>query len=187
MLDMLEDPSVYPVSDDSKLLLKAVVASKGKVLDMCAGSGIIGLNAAKFADEVTLVDINDHALNLIKLNASKNNIKNIKVIKSDLFKEIGEKRFDVIFMNPPYLPGDPSTSDSLDIATLGGKEGSELTERFGLEAPSHLEPSGRIFIVLSTKSNLDRIYGAIRRAGLSYTVIDSDSFFFEKLILIELH
>lgn len=185
MIGVSEDPRVYPVSEDSMLLLKAVEASGGKVLDMCAGTGVVGLNAAKFADEVTLVDINEYALNLINLNASKNNIDNIRVIKSDLFSELENEKFDVIFMNPPYLPGNASTSDYLDIATIGGKEGHEFTERFVLEAKKHLEPGGRIFMVLSTKYNTEKVYKAMRSVGLSYRVIDSESFFFEKLILIE--
>lgn len=84
------------------------------VLDMCSGSGIIGISlASRFNVSVDMVDISNSANNV----ASKNNIlhkTNCNIIKSDLFNDLSIKKYDVIISNPPYIK-DEST---VDKATL---------------------------------------------------------------------
>ncbi|MEM3190988.1 MAG: methyltransferase [Candidatus Parvarchaeota archaeon] len=187
MINLVERAGVYPVSDDSLLLLKAIDASHGDVLDMCAGTGVVGLNAAKFADFVTLVDVSERALEAIKDSAEKNGIRNVRVVKSDLFSGLDGEMFDVIFMNPPYLPGKASKGDDLDTATVGGEKGYELTKRFILDAPKHLKPGGRIFIILSTRYDVNEVYAAINEVGFEYKILDASDFFFEKIMLLEMY
>ena len=79
MIKIEESEDVYPISDDSLLLLEATRYSRGSVLDMFAGTGVIGLNAAKTAKSVVLTDISDAAIKLIKKNIKKNGIKNVSV------------------------------------------------------------------------------------------------------------
>ena len=58
MVYIKEFKDVYPPAEDSFLLLNAVKYAHGEVLDMFAGSGIIGLNATNKAKKVTFADIN---------------------------------------------------------------------------------------------------------------------------------
>ena len=186
MVNIKEFNGVYPPAEDSFLLLNAVKYAHGNVLDMCAGSGIIGLNAAKVAKEVTLVDINPKAIKAIKYNARKNGIKNIKCIKSNLFSFLDKQKFDVIYSNPPYLPK-KTEKGWADYALSGGIEGSETTLRIINSIKEHLKPGGTAFIILSTVYDIDKVYKEIKRLKLSFERLYSVNFFFEELILIKIY
>ncbi len=76
------------------------------ILDMCAGSGCIGLLLARELTQahVYAVDISETALTLAKKNAECNNIKNITFIQSNLFNALDKAiHFDFIVSNPPYI------------------------------------------------------------------------------------
>lgn len=73
-------------------------------LDMCCGSGVIGLSIKKAINKInmTSADISEEAINILKLNAQKLDVL-IDPIKSDMFSQINGK-YDIITANPPYLP-----------------------------------------------------------------------------------
>lgn len=76
------------------------------LLDMCTGSGAIGLWLSKALPNahVYAVDIAESALQLAKHNAQTNNISNITFIQSDLFDALPQDiKFDLIVSNPPYI------------------------------------------------------------------------------------
>ena len=76
-----------------------------KVLDICCGSGCIGLSIKrKTGCKLTLSDVSGEALEVTEINSLKlfPKNRNIKFIKSDLFENIQEK-YDLITANPPYL------------------------------------------------------------------------------------
>lgn len=77
-----------------------------KVLDLCAGTGCIGLAIKRHVPfcDVTLVDINQKAIDNIKTNATNLNLK-VKTICADYLKFIKQDSaiFDVVVCNPPYL------------------------------------------------------------------------------------
>ena len=79
-----------------------------KVLDLCCGSGAIGIAIAKNTSAcVTSADISKHAIKITLKNAKNNNV-NIQVIKSDMLSKIWGN-FDYIVCNPPYIAhGDPA-------------------------------------------------------------------------------
>lgn len=187
MIEIDTDENVYPPSDDSLLLLKAVDRSHGDVLDMCAGTGIIGLNAALSANKVTLVDINENALKLIEHNSKMNNVKNIEIIKSNLFEGLNDKKFDVIYVNPPYLPGHVNNSDFMDIATIGGEKGNEIIIKLIEQIKDHMKENGEAFMVISSASNTDEIFEKIRQENLNYEIVMTKQFFFEELELIRIY
>ncbi len=187
MIKILDNDLVYKPSEDSYLLLKAVKYARGEVLDMCAGNGIVGLTAAKKSRKVTLVDVNKNALALIIKNAETNDIKNYEVVHSDLFGNLRKRRFDVIYMNPPYLPGKVKKNDYLDVATLGGNNGYEFTIKAIKRLKAHLNEGGHAFIILSTSYDVDKVYKLLESINFKFVVIDAKKFFFEELILIEIY
>ena len=77
---------------------------KVKVLDLCTGSGCIGISVKKLCQntKVTLADISEGALAVAKKNAENLNA-NVTLIRGNLFENI-EGRFDYILSNPPYIP-----------------------------------------------------------------------------------
>jgi release factor glutamine methyltransferase len=187
MIKIKSAANVYPPSEDSYLLLKAVKYAHGEVLDMFAGSGIIGISAAPLACKVTFVDISAAALALVRLNAKINGIKNYEVLRSNLFTGLNGHFFDTIYMNPPYLPGIHKGIDYLDIATIGGHEGYEITLRAIDGLRSHLKPGGEAFLILSTAYDLDKVYKRLMSLNFKFKVLDTKRFFFEELILLRIY
>ena len=75
-----------------------------RVLDLCTGSGCIGISVKLFCPEteVILSDLSPDALSVAGENARRLNAP-VEIIHGDLFENIGGK-FDVILSNPPYIP-----------------------------------------------------------------------------------
>ena len=76
------------------------------ILDLCTGSGCIALLCAQSFPAATVwaLDIADTALQLAKKNAERNNITNVRFLKSDLFNQLNKDiLFDIIISNPPYI------------------------------------------------------------------------------------
>ncbi|MCL5101568.1 MAG: methyltransferase [Candidatus Parvarchaeota archaeon] len=187
MIKTEDAAGVYPPSEDSFLLLEAVRYAKGDVLDLFAGSGIVGLSAAKKADNVVLADINENAIKSINRNAELNRITNYKAVKSNFFSKLGGRRFDVIYMNPPYLPGARREGDELDAATLGGENGYEITISAINELKRHLKPDGVAFLILSDVYEVSKVYKALESINFKFKVVDTKKFFFEELILVRIY
>ena len=93
----------------SRLLAETFVMSEteGDVLDVGCGYGPIGLSiAASFPERnVHMIDVNERALNLAKLNAERNNIKNVTIYPSDALSAVTEDGFAAILTNPPIRAG----------------------------------------------------------------------------------
>ena len=80
---------------------------KRRVLDLCCGSGCIGISFSKLRhgrDLVELADISDAAIALTKKNRERLQA-DCMVIQTDLFAQIEEK-YDMIISNPPYIRTD---------------------------------------------------------------------------------
>lgn len=130
---------------------------KPSVLDICCGSGCVGLSVLRVVDcEMTLSDISDDALDVAKINAKKlfPEKNDVKIINSDLFKNIEEK-YDVITANPPYLSQNdmkefvkgPLTFEPVS-ALFGGFTGIEVTEKIIEQAAEYLSCNGVLIIEL---------------------------------------
>jgi release factor glutamine methyltransferase len=88
------------------LLLKNTSISKFCVLDLCCGSGCIGLALAKeFSKSDAIgIDISEAAIQLSNENKIHNHLSNIKFVQSNLFKNLHKNfKCDLIVSNPPYL------------------------------------------------------------------------------------
>ena len=146
---------IYQPREDSYLLQKHLKDyCKGNVLEIGTGSGILALEAAKYAN-VLAVDINPEAVKFVQKNVKQQNLKNVKVIESDLFSKVTGK-FDLVIFNPPYLP-DPEKDYARDIALDGGKKGYELIERFLDNVNSYLVENGKILLLFSSLSKKKKV------------------------------
>lgn len=177
---------VYEPAEDSYLLLCAAPRARGRVLDLCSGSGIIGLRAAPYATEVLLVDINPRAVDHIRNEILARGLKNCRAEVSDLYANVGEGKFECIFANPPYLPCECRGGECRELHSCGGEKGYELTLRIIEGLGSRLEEGGRAFIITSTAYDVGVVHDAITKAGMSFRKIGSERFFFEELGLLEI-
>lgn len=153
---------LIPRPETEFLVLKAIehlkkTEKKCDVLDICCGSGCVGLSILRVMDcNLTLSDISEDALDVSRINAEKlfPEGKDIRFIKSDLFSSISEK-FDVITANPPYL----SKSDMEKYVTgamafepaaafYGGESGIEKTIEIIDASFDFLKPQGILILEL---------------------------------------
>lgn len=120
---------LVPRQDTECLVEEALKSSEGKsVLDLCTGSGCIGVSLAVLGKcrSVTLADISAEALEVAVRNAEHNGAA-VTVVHSDLFHNI-RGRYDIIVSNPPYIPtGEipnlmPEVRDHEPRAALDGEE-----------------------------------------------------------------
>jgi len=175
-LEIDVSPDVYNPSDDSYLLLKVVeVSPDGSFLEVGTGTGLVAVHAAKLGAKVTAVDINPHAVDCAKRNAARNNVR-LEVVHGDLFDKIPGS-FDVIAFNPPYLPGEPTSTTWIEKAWSGGDEGSEVAVRFLRDAWRHLNPGGRIYIILSSVGGLMSVLKAAKERYSAEMLIEQRMFF----------
>lgn len=123
-----------------------------KVLDLCAGSGCIGLAIKKNMNcLVTLSDISDKALEECRRNAELNNLC-VDIVKSNLFDGV-EDTFDIIISNPPYIPTNDIAlleREVIDydphISLDGGEDGLDFYRKIVEESPSYLNENGVIYL-----------------------------------------
>jgi|tagenome__1003787_1003787.scaffolds.fasta_scaffold20904431_2 release factor glutamine methyltransferase len=173
-LRLLTPRSVFAPRSDAGMLLDAAAGHvHGDVLDLCCGSGVIGLSVAPAAKHVTAVDASRVAVAATRLNALVNR-RRVRALRGDLFGPVAGARFDVILSNPPYLPvpGDaprPVGSHAWD----GGPDGRALLDRICRKVAAHLRLGGRLFVVHSSLCGVDRTVELLRQSGLEAAVVAS--------------
>ena len=135
---------------------------KVRVLDLCAGSGCVGVAVAKHCPEVavTFAEIDPYHLPTIQKNLEENipdlsiRMDTLKVLESDLFQNlaVGDGGFDFILTNPPYIDPaiDRAESSVKDhephLALYGGQGGVEVVDRIIAAAPDYLTEGGQLWI-----------------------------------------
>jgi 16S rRNA (guanine(966)-N(2))-methyltransferase RsmD len=113
--------NVRPTTDRVKESLFNILQFEIKnkfFLDLFGGTGQIGIEAAsREAKKVVIVDNNINAVNTIKKNISKIKNNNISVVRSssDLFLKNNTDKFDIAFLDPPYLDAELLCSSLLNI------------------------------------------------------------------------
>lgn len=122
-----------------------------RVLDLCTGSGCIGIACAEVFDEaeVDLADISNKALAVARRNVQRHVLGNrVRVIKSDLFSSLDHESYDLIVSNPPYVPEGEwrrlaeEFKHEPKLALAAGDDGMDIVERILSEAARHLNPNG---------------------------------------------
>lgn len=128
------------------------------VLDLCCGSGYIGLSIKQKTNaNVTLSDFDQEAILQTRENAKLNNL-NVTVIKSNLFKKIKQK-FDVIVANPPYIPKQTKLDKSVlnyepHHALYGGKDGNKFYRQIIKKVPKFLKKNGILIFEISPENRI---------------------------------
>src|SRR3989344_9287758 len=177
--------NVYEPREDSYLLQKEVKKyAHGDVLDMGTGSGIQAITASesKKVKSVLAVDLNRHAVKYVSDLVKKEGLKKIKVLHSDLFSNIQNKKFDTIIFNPPYLPEDErEPSDEMKRAISGGRHGWEVLSTFIDHAVSRLNNNGNILIVFSSLTNKEKVEEIVSSHLLDFKKLSQQNVGFETL------
>ncbi|MBW7452683.1 class I SAM-dependent methyltransferase [Paenibacillus sepulcri] len=155
-LKFVTDAGVFSkgaVDYGSRVLIEALeLARNARVLDVGCGYGPIGLSAARLADQghVTMIDVNERAVQLAAENAKLNALTNVTVLQSDLFGAVSGQIFDTIITNPPI------------------RAGKTVVHRIFEEGAQLLEPGGAMWVVIQKKQGapsaelkLESIFGNV--------------------------
>ena len=125
------------------------------VLDLCCGSGAVGISMAKICDNihVTGTDISGAAIAVAEANAKSLRVK-ADYLQGDLFaaldaKKPEDRKFDMIVSNPPYIRTNMIAVLQDEIknyepreALDGGRDGLDFYRRIVAEAPTYLKKDG---------------------------------------------
>lgn len=142
-------------------IVRAYKGKKPSVLDLCSGSGCIGIAIAKELNtQVTLSDISKKA-NKVATNNAKLNGVNVNIIRSDLFDNIPTK-FDIIISNPPYIKRKDLKSLEIEVRDFdprisldGGDDGLDFYREIIDKAPSYLNDGGMLYLEIGIDQSKD--------------------------------
>ncbi len=157
-----------------------------------ANKRILGILAAKMAEDVKVVavDINPYAIRCARRNAELNGtLSKMDFILLDLFNSIRPREsFDLIIFNAITCLQEPDEGRTLvELSWIGGLSGREIIDRFIDEASNYLKEGGKILLVRSSLSDVDKTLRAFESKGLRAEVIAERKFKFEgqkKLMMI---
>lgn len=155
-LSFYVDSNVLIPQPDTEILVEEVLDilkkdsdKKKLVLDLCTGSGAIGISIAKYSEgSVMMSDISKKALEIAKKNAERNEVADkCNFILSDMFESIDEK-FDIIVSNPPYIKKevistlDKEVQNEPHLALDGGEDGLDFYKIIAENAYKYLNKDG---------------------------------------------
>ena len=171
---------LIPRSDTEVLAQQAIDYLKdypgARVLDLCTGSGCVGLAiASRLADcRVVLADCSEEALRIARTNARLNHLQSrTAVLQADALAPPTAKfdAFQCIVSNPPYIPTgaladlDPSVRDyEPHLALDGGADGLDFYRAIAARWKEALLPGGRLLLELGI-GEADAVMRLLRTEG----------------------
>jgi len=166
-----------------------------KVLDLCTGSGCIGIACAYAFEQahVVLSDISVDALAVAAVNIEQHEVGNrVRALQSDLFDGLSGQRFDLIVSNPPYV-------DAVDLADMpdeyqhepelalaSGDDGLDFTRRLLIEAEQYLTEEGVLVVEVGNSwVALERAFAKVPFVWLEFAEGDPGVFVLSRNQLLE--
>lgn len=176
-LDFYVDENVLIPQPDTEILVEKAIEEAKKIenveiLDMCTGSGCIGISIAKNIEnaKVTLVDIGENVIEIAKKNALRNKVESqLTFIQSNMFEKV-EKKFDIIVSNPPYIKTDvipkldKQVQNEPHIALDGGKDGLKFYKIIIEEAKKYLKENGKLILEIGYDQK-EEVENLIKQSG----------------------
>jgi ribosomal protein L3 glutamine methyltransferase len=156
------------------------------VLDMCTGSGCLAILAAHVFPNaaVDAVDLSADALAVAERNIADYQLQaRVQRIESNLFAKLGDKKYDIIISNPPYVDAESVAALPAEylhepkLALGSGKDGLDATREIIKHAAAHLNPGG--ILVVEIGHNRDVLEAAYPELSFNWlTVAAGDEFVF---------
>lgn len=191
---LIPRPETELMAEHAIKLLGARGRGQLKILDLCSGSGCLALAiAVKFRDALVYgVDISEKAIRYARMNAERNNIRNVFFYCGDLFSTVKKlKSFDLIISNPPYIRSDdikelqPEIRDWEPLSALdGGIDGLDYYRDIVPFARHILNDTGILMLELGDGS-AQSLKEMFEHSGYSGIAILKDYSGKERIILSE--
>ncbi len=160
-INFLIDPGVLIPRPETELLVETALTYMADreyrtVLDLCCGSGVIGLSIASMERNafISFTDNSKRAVHLtIKNSESLGLTPRVRFYTGDLFSRVpASERFDLIVSNPPYVPHARMRHLQKEVlyepvtAIDGGRKGMEVIKRIIQQAGKFLNQNGMLII-----------------------------------------
>ena len=169
----VDERVIVPRSFIAELLLRHPREGGGPtgaqaILDLCTGSGCLAILAALAhpGAKVDAADLSGDALAVAKRNVADYKLgRRVRLVKSDLFSNLGTRKYDLIISNPPYvkaasmrrLPDEFRKEPEMALAS--GPDGLEHTRRILAGAKAHLNPGGNLVVEIGhNRAALEKAY-----------------------------
>ena len=132
-----------------------LLETPNRILDLCCGSGCIGIAAALFNEsaKAVLTDISADAMGVAEKNIQRYGLESrVSAIQSDLFENVSSEPFDLILCNPPYVDAKDLSEMPREyhhepaIALESGEDGLDLTRRILGLASQYLSDTGALVL-----------------------------------------
>lgn len=155
-----------------------LVQTPARILDLCTGSGCIGIACAYEFEkaEVVLADLSFEALEVANRNIEQHGLEDrVYTVQSDGFDGLPGQRFDLIVCNPPYvdaedfadMPDEFHHEPELGLAC--GEDGLDLVRRLLAEAADHLTDSGTLIVeVGNSQVHVEALYPEVDFTWLEF-------------------
>jgi release factor glutamine methyltransferase len=107
-----------------------------------------------------------------RVNGRLNGVR-VRALGGSLFEPVGDRRFDVIAANPPYVPAERDALPRRGRARAwdAGRDGRAILDRLLDEAPAHLEPGGVVLVTHSSVVGRDATLRRLADGGLQADVV----------------
>lgn len=125
------------------------------VLDLCTGSGCIGIACAMAFPEshVDAADLSADALEVAALNVDRYNLSHqVQIVESDLFAQLPRKQYDIIVSNPPYVDASEMASLAAEyehepvLGLAAGQDGLDVVRQLLADASDYLSDHGILVV-----------------------------------------
>ena len=145
----------------SKLLVETYIehGKKGRILDVGAGLGVLGIMISKFNDcDADMLEINKRAVGLCKKIIIDNGVSKCRVFESNIYEK-ADGIYDVVISNPPIRAGKVVVFEILE------------------KAEEHLVDNGELWVVIRKKQGSDSAKKKMIEVYGNCTVVNKDKGF----------
>lgn len=160
---IIQDPSEYCFTSDATKLGNFVKCKKSdKVVDLCSGSGIVGIVVyMNNGCNITFVELQEHLADMCTRTIAMNGFEGMNVINDRLqgiHKSIGQEKYDVVVCNPPYFKKDDASiiNEKESIAICRHQITVSIEEIVG-EASKLLRYGGSLYMVNKESELVDLV------------------------------
>jgi len=162
-----------------------------RVLDLCCGSGCLGIATALAfpGSQVDLVDISPDALDVAGINVRKHELgDSVSCINSNLFDGLGSRSYDLIISNPPYVDAQDLNDMPMEfahepkLALTGGNDGLDIVAKILAEAKNYLHGGGVLVMEVGNTAaalqasypSMPFIWAEFERGGHGVFLLEAD-------------
>ncbi|PHX37756.1 protein-(glutamine-N5) methyltransferase, ribosomal protein L3-specific [Pseudomonas sp. NZIPFR-PS5] len=155
-----------------------LASDPARILDLCTGSGCIGIACADvFPDaEVVLADLSFEALEVANQNIERHGVdQRVYTVQGDGFDGLPGQRFDLIVSNPPYVDAEDFADmpneyqHEPELALACGDDGLNLVRRMLAQAADHLNEKGLLIVeVGNSQVHVEALYPEVDFAWLEF-------------------